>query len=196
MSELEYSTLITGVGFRLYDFKEISKLIQNGLTDSEIKQKVFEDNILQLKKSTTKRAFPTLLLRANAIDETLRQWVLDETTDFIKIINFYAILKTDLLFFEFMDEVIKPKLQNEEYIFEIKDLNIFFNNKAEQSEKVSQWSESTTKKLKSSYKTILKEMGFLDSLKSIKLNRLFINEDLKTYFIKIGDEKFVETMEG
>ena len=38
-------------------------------------------------------------------------------------------MKTDLLFYEFMDEVIKNKLQNNDLIYERKDINVFFNEK-------------------------------------------------------------------
>ena len=50
-------------------------------------------------------------------------------------------MKTDRLFFEFMDEVIREKLEANNYLIEKKDLNVFFVTKAEQDEKMANWTE-------------------------------------------------------
>lgn len=57
-----------------------------------------------------------------------------------------AIMKTNRLFLEFIEEVYLEKVQLGEQELESKDLRIFFNNKIEQSPKVAGWQESTVKK--------------------------------------------------
>src|SRR5699024_11219022 len=123
------------------------------------------------KASSTTRSFPYILKRARALDDQLRQFVLKESNQMAKQINFYDIMKTDLLFYEFMDEVIKNKLQNNDLIYEKKDINIFFNEKADYNEKLAKWSDSTMKRLKSSYNRLLLEIGYLEKLSSTDLIR-------------------------
>lgn len=60
--------------------------------------------------------------RAEAIDETLAALMLEVSIETGKTLNLYAIMKTDLLFFEFMDEVIGDKLHNHDYLIEKKIL--------------------------------------------------------------------------
>lgn len=191
-----YSTALTGAGFRLFEFKIVVQLIDEGLTDDEIRKKVFEENLFQQKASSTTRSFPYILKRARALDNQLRQYVLEESNQMAKQINFYAIMKTDLLFYEFMDGVIKNKLQNNDLIYERKDINIFFNEKADGNEKLVNWSESTLKRLKSSYNRLLLEIGYLSKLSSTDLFPVQMDDVLRDYLIKIGDKEYVEAMEG
>lgn len=196
MTDKVYSTSLTGAGFRLFEFKLVVNLIEEGLTDDEIKRKVFDENLFQQKASSTTRSFPYILKRAKALDEQLRYFVLNEQIQVVKQINFYAIMKTDLLFYEFMEEVIKYKIQNNDLIYETKDINIFFNNKADYNEKLAKWSESTLKRLKSSYNRLLLEIGYLSKFNSIDLIPVQIDDLLRDYLIKINDRKYVEAMEG
>lgn len=184
MAAREYSSSLTGAGLRQHEYKQVVYLAEQDLTDQEIRKKVFDENIFQEKASSTTRSFPYILRRARVLDETLRSWVLEEASDFVKLINFYSILKTDQLFFEFMNEVIKEKLANGDFTYEKKDINVFFNTKAEQDQKLASWSESTIERLKSSYNRLLLELGYLDNLKSTKLNKIYIDEKLKEHLIK------------
>lgn len=196
MTDKVYSTSLTGAGFRLYEFKVTVSLIEEGLTDDEIRRKVFEEDLFQQKASSTTRSFPYILKRARALDDPLRKYVLEESNQMAKQINFYAIMKTDLLFYEFMDEVIKNKLQNNDLIYERKDINIFFNEKSDENEKLANWSESTLKRLKSSYNRLLLEMGYLIKLSSSDLIPVQMDDLLRDYLIKIGGKEYVEAMEG
>lgn len=196
MTDKVYSTSLTGAGFRLFEFKLVVNLVEEGLTDEGIRKKVFEENLFQQKASSTTRSFPYILKRARALDNPLRKYVLEESNQMAKQINFYAIMKTDLLFYEFMDEVIKNKLQNNDLIYERKDINIFFNEKADENEKLANWSESTLKRLKSSYNRLLLEMGYLIKLSSSDLIPVQMDDLLREYLIKIGGKEYVEAMEG
>ena len=196
MTDKVYSTSLTGAGFRLFEFKLVVNLVEEGLADEEIKGKVFEENLFQQKASSTTRSFPYILKRARALDDQLRKYVLEESNQMAKQINFYAIMKTDLLFYEFIDEIIKIKLQNSDLIYEKKDINIFFNEKADHNEKLANWSESTLKRLKSSYNRLLLEMGYLSKLSSSDLIPVQLDDLLRDYLVKIGDKKYVEAMEG
>ena len=193
--ELEYSTSLTGAGFMLYEFKQVAKLKTEGHSDQEIRKKVITENLFEYKKiSSLKRGLPSIIRRVNVLDEQLRKLVIEESIEIQKVINIVAIMKTDRLFFEFTDEVIKEKLQANDYYFERKDLNLFFAIKAEQDEAVASWSEATVQKLKQVHMKILTETGVLRDLKSGELNRLIIDEQLKDHFMQIGDAKYVHAI--
>lgn len=196
MTEKEYSTTLNGAALGLFEFKLIVRLIEDGLTDSEIREKVLNENLFQLKESSTKRSLPYILNRARTLDEKLRHLLLNDLNETATQINIYAIMKNDLLFYEFMDELIKIKIQNNDLVYEKKDLNIFFNEKADQSDTIAQWSETTIIRMKRAYNRLLIKMGYLDNFKSNALNRIYLDESLKIHLIKIGDKKYVEAMEG
>lgn len=193
--ELEYSSILTGAGFMMYEVKQVAKLKQQGLTDQEIRQKVLEENIFQYDKlSSIKRALPYILKRVDVLDDTLSQLLIEEPYEVGKVINLYAIMKFDLLFYEFMKEVIAEKLNNNDYFFDKVDVNVFFVAKMEQSEFMAGWSDSTVAKLKQVFKKILLNTGMLKDLKSGELSRLSIDERIKIHLNQIGDAKYLQAM--
>lgn len=193
--ELDYSATLTGASFLLYELKQVLKLKKQGLLDEEIKKKVIEDNVFEYKfTSSLKRSVPSVFRRANVLDEQLQEWVLNNTLEESKIINLYAIMKTDRLFFEFMNEVIREKLEANNYLLEKKDLNVFFISKAEQDEKMANWTELTVNKLKQVYLKLLFEAGLLKDKKTGVLNRLLLDESLKRHLSYIGDTAYLRAM--
>ncbi|MEC1759878.1 DUF1819 family protein [Schinkia azotoformans] len=193
--ELDYSATLTGASFLLYELKQVLKLKKQGLYDAEIKKKVIEENVFDYKvTSSLKRIVPSVIRRANALDNQLQEWVLNNPLEEGKIINLYAIMKTDRLFFEFMNEVIREKLEANNYLLEKKDLNVFFISKAEQNEKMAKWTELTVNKLKQVYLKLLYEGGLLKDKKVGELNRLLFDEDLKHHLIFIGDSAYLKAM--
>jgi hypothetical protein len=193
--ELEYSATLTGASFLLYELKQVLKLKGQGLSDAEIKKNVIEDNVFEYQvTSSLKRIVPSVLRRANSLDESMQEWVINSPLEVGKIINLYAIMKTDKLFFEFMNEVIREKLDANNYLLEKKDLNVFFTIKAEQNEKMSKWTELTVNKLKQVYMKLLYEAGLLRDKKSGDLNRLLFEEDIKRHLTYIGDTAYLRAM--
>lgn len=193
--ELLYGANLTGASFLFLELKQVIRLIEDGLSEKEIKEKILLDNIFQYEKtSSLKRMIPSLLKRASILDKDMQRMILEEPVDIGKTINLYAIMKTDLLFFEFMNEVIKEKLQTNDYMFEKKDINTYFTYKAEQDEKVAGFSEQTVNKLKQVFIRILLEVGILKDKRSGELNRLFLDDRIKEHLLRIGDKHFVRAM--
>lgn len=193
--ELEYSSSLNGASYLLFELKQVVKLQQLGLFQKDIRKKVVEENVFQFEnKGRITRTLPSVMRRAKVVDPTLALLMVEGSIEMSKVINLYAIMKTDLLFYEFMDEVISEKLQNNDYLIEKKDINIFFTNKAEQSAKVASWSELNVERLKQTFMQILFESGILKERRGEELNRLIIDEQLKNHLISIGDARYVRAM--
>lgn len=193
--ELEYSSVLTGAGFMLYEVKQVAKLKEQGYSDQDIRYKVLEENIFQYDKLTSvKRALPYILKRVDLLDDSLRQLLIEESYEVGKVINLYAIMKFDRLFFEFMQEVIQEKLINNNYYLDKVDINAFFEEKMEQSEFMSSWSESTVAKLKQVFKKILLQVGLLKNLKSGELSRLLIDDRISDQIQQMGDKSYLRAM--
>jgi hypothetical protein len=193
--ELEYSATLTGASFLFYEFKQVVSLKEQELEDSDIKERVLTENLFQYQvKTSLKRSLPSVLRRVDVLDGTLRKMVLEESLEMGKIINLYAIMKTDRLFFEFLNEVIREKLESNNYLFEKKDLNVYIASKAEQDAGVAGWTEQTVNKLKQVYVKVLYESGLLKDKKTGELSRLLMDEQLKGHLIQIGDIAYVRAM--
>lgn len=193
--ELDYSSSLNGASFLLFELKQVAKLKQEGISLGEIRKKVIEENLLQFEnKGRINRTLPSVMRRAEMLDTFLTNYLVEGTNEMAKVINLYAIMKTDRLFFEFMDEVISEKFQNNILLLEKKDINVFFAAKAEQSEKIASWSEINTEKLKRAFMQVLYESGILRNRKGNELSRLIIDDELKMHLIHIGDVKYLKAM--
>lgn len=194
-SELKYSASLTSDAFLYYELKQVLKLKIDGFSDKEIRDKVMNENIFQYKsKESSKRLISSIFTRIKALDDILIKMLLEEPMDTGKIINLYTIMKTSRLFYDFMNEVVREKLEFNYDVLEKKDINIFFTGKAEQDEIVAGWSETTKRKLKQVILKILSEANILDDTKSCKLSRLIIPIELKDYIIDLGDKEYIKAM--
>jgi hypothetical protein len=191
----EYSCTLTGASFLFFELKKVVLLKEQGLQDSEIREKIRAENLFGYKvKSSIKRSLPSVLRRINALDDTLRKMVLEKPLGTGKIINLYAIMKTDRLFFEFMNEVIRDKFERNDYHLERKDVNVFITSKAEQDETVAAWTEKTVDRLKKAYFKVLFDAGILRDRKTGELSRILMDQELKRHLVSIGDVAYVRAM--
>ena len=194
-TELEYSSTLTGASFLFYEFKQVISLRMQGCDEQEIRRRVLSENLFQYQISASlKRSLPSVLRRVSVLDERLRQMVLEQSLESGKTINLYAIMKTDRLFFEFMNEVVREKLDTNNYLLEKKELNLYFTSKAEQDARVAGWTEQTVTKLKNVIQRILLESGILKDKRTGELSRILMDDQLKQHLIHIGDIACVRAM--
>ena len=154
-----------------------------GHSKADIREFVWSENIYQVKAEY--RAIEVL-------NNTWRRVALlpeDVCTHFVacdietaKVINLIAVMMDSRLLFEFMHDVFSEKLRLGEREITDRDLNVFFADKALQSEVVAGWTETATRKLKQGITRILFEASLLESSKRpCAIRRLHVNyraEDL------------------
>jgi len=191
----EYSCTLTGASFLFFELKQVLHLKEQGLQDSEIRAQTRAENLFGYKvKSSIRRSLPSVLRRIDALDDTLRHMVMENSLEMGKIINLYAIMKTDRLFFEFMNEVIRDKFERTDYHFERKDVNVFITAKTEQDETVAAWTEKTVNRLKQAYVKVLFDAGIVRDRKTGELSRILMDEELRRHLVSIGDVAYVKAM--
>jgi len=159
---LEYRSTIKARSYLYLELKKAANLYLEGFSLDDIKQKALDENIFLLNsKNRIKEIASTISERLQALDETLLHKLTKGNLETSKQIALYAILKTDRLFFEFMQEVYREKYLIKDYIITDKDFSIFFREKAEQDRRVAGWTDYTFYKLKQVYKRVLIEAGFV-----------------------------------
>lgn len=195
---MEYKSTIKSRPYLYKETKKASSLINKGLKIDDIKEKSLEDNIFQLESETRKKEIASIITsRLKAVDEYIIDKIENSNIETSKVLVLYTIVKTDRLFFEFINEVYKEKVLLKDLYIRDKDFGVFFQNKREQSEKVASWSEYTFKKLKQVYIRIIFESGLIVNQKGDKEIRLpIIESDVKDYLYSIGDKIYINAMLG
>jgi len=178
--------------------KKASMLVLGGYDLEEIREKAIKDNIFMMNSESRKKQITSnIIKRLEILDDYLIQKIAYGDLDTSKQIVFYSILKTDRLFFEFIQEVYKEKINLKNNIITDKDFNLFFHIKKEQSEQINSWTEQTIKKLIQIYKYILVESNLAERRKKdIYVTRPLMDIELVDYLKNKGDTIYVESMLG
>ena len=195
---MQYKSTIKSRPYLFKETKKAATLIKQGITIDDIKNKSIEDNIFQLESETRKKEVASIITtRLKELDEFVVDKISEGSVETSKILVLYAIIKTDRLFFEFMNEVYKEKLLLRDLFLRDKDFNAFFQSKREQSDKVASWTEYTFKKLKQVYIRILFECGLIENQKGDREIKIPILErEVKDYLYKIGDKIYINAIIG
>ena len=195
--EPKYLATLTGEPYLYFELKQVAKLTLAGFTPIEIRAKIKDENLFQsaTNKSINKLLSATLK-RVAVLDEVMLNLLVHGSLHTSKLVTLIAIMKTNRLFFEFIEEVYLEKVRLGERDLEPKDFRIFFNNKAEQSPKVAAWQEYTLKKLSQVYSKILFEAGLINNTRKKMLTPPTMEEELLVHLRNIGDHRLIIAMAG
>ena len=195
---MEYKSTIKSRPYLYKETKKASSLINKGLDVDCIKEKSLEDNIFQLESEARKKEVASIITaRLKELDKHIIYNIENSNVETSKILVLYSILKTDRLFFDFINEVYKEKRVLKDLFIRDKDFSVFFQNKREQSEKVASWSEYTFKKLKQVYIRILFESGLIANQKGDREIKIpIIESEVKDYLYSIGDKVYLNPILG
>ena len=161
---MEYSAGLTSKLFWLQESRKTASYILNGYKRADIRNIAWEENIYQVKAEY--RAYEVLngtYRRLEALPEAVLKVFTTCDVETAKILNLIAILMDSRLFFEFMHEIYAEKIRLGEKEITDRDLNVFFSDKALQSEEVAGWTDTAVKKLKQCFTRMLFEAGMLEN---------------------------------
>lgn len=194
---MKYSAGMVSQVFAFVETKKLADLITKGMTKEEAWQHVESENLFQLKNPTRlKRTFNYVWNRIQSLPEEVTKLLPVLDTENAKILVLISIMKTDLLFFEFVYEIYRGKIILGEKTIENRDLNIFFDEKASQSELVAGWSDSGVQKLKNCYIKNLVDAGLLTDTKTRTIRPALINYKIEDILKKNDMAVYVNAVLG
>lgn len=195
---MEYSAGLTSKLFWLQESKKTAEYILKGFTKEEIKAIAWKENIYQVKAEY--RAYEVLngtYRRMNLLLKELLQKFLESDIQTSKIINLIAIMQDSRIFYEFMHEVFKEKRNLGEKELTDRDLNVYFDRKAAESQDVAKWTEVAVKKLKQCFTRMLFEAGVISSSKSPRMiSDILIDYRVKNLLEESGLKNYLNVIVG
>ena len=181
---------ITREQFLFYEMRTTAKLLEEGLEEKKIIEKIVEENLFQYptEKSVRRMALTCLKRLESLGDNSLVQAIATQPSDIAKQICLYAMMKQYRLVWDFMITVIGEKYRLSDTTFGKIDLNSYFLRLQEQDDWVATWSDSTITKLKQVITKILVENEYIDSTRATKLNPVWLQPVLENAIRANGDE--------
>lgn len=176
----------------------MAELIDQGLDDEQVKEKVIEENLFQVKSIDRRgRFYNEIKKRLNELDDFLFQSFLTSDTQTNKTILLYAIIKKDRLFYEWMREVVWDKWITLNYEVTRQDTESFFEKKVEQNDSIASWKLKTRERLANAYHQALVDAEYATNIKTkILLHRPIISSNVENYFKNEKEKHIVEVLLG
>ena len=194
----EYSAGLTSKLFWLQEAKKTASLVLEGKDKADIKKIAWSENIYQVKAEY--RAIEVLngtYRRVEQLPQEVLSLFVACDIETAKIINLISILMDSRLFFEFMQEVYEEKIRLGEKEITDRDLNVFFDDKAMQSEVVAGWTDIAVKKLKQCFCRMLFEAGLItDSKKPRLIHQVHIDYRTADILKKNGLDTYLSAITG
>lgn len=195
---MEYSAGLTSKLFWLQEARKTASYIADGFSKSEIRAIAWEENIYRVRAEY--RAYEVLngtYRRVSLFLMDLLKVFLSCDIETAKVLNLISILMDSRLFFEFIHEMYDEKLRIGETEITDRDLNVFFANKAMQSEVVAGWTDTAVKKLKQCFCRMMYEAGLLESsAKPRIMRRIHIDYRTEELLKRNGLEAYLNVVKG
>lgn len=185
-----YNASLTREPFLFYEMRTTARLMAEGYSGAEAIAKICEENLFQYPtEKTVKRIASACVRRLEGMnDDSLIAAMATQPVDVAKQICLYAMMKNSRLIWEFMLTVIGEKYNLRDTSFGKIDLNTFFLRLQEQDDAVATWGEQTITKLKQVIARVLVETEYLDSLRSEKLNPVYLHPILENAIRSNNDD--------
>ncbi len=193
---MEYSASATKHLFWVVETREIARLLGNHSMD-EVRQIVIDENLYQRKSnSRVINEFGCVRKRLEALPEELRRIMITSDINTGKLVAFIGCMTSDRLQFDLMYEFYRNKLYLGETITDA-DLNIFFRDKQDQTEKVAAITDVSVKKLKQVYCWYMFDAGLLTvKISEKEIVKLYIDPDLRFVFQRNAMDKYLAVLTG
>ena len=197
---MKYSASLVSTSFWFIESKKIAEYILEGYSKNEIMEMAMKENIFQVETERRIRDITNVVYRRlKSFPEEVLEYFVRVDVNSAKVFVLISVLKSDKLFFEFMYEVFREHIVLGDLTLKNKDFEMFFDNKAYQSDIVSGWVEETIGRLKRGYINMLSEAGVLDTsdkenvillpFVDLKFKDILIKNNLGTYLYAITGEE-------
>lgn len=195
---MPYKSTIKSRPFLFLETQKIAGLFVQGYDEKQIKEYAITQNIVQMNADARiKEVTNVIIKRLQVLDEPLQRMLISKDIQSGKYIVLYAILKTDRLFFEFMNEVFREKAMLQDYHLTKRDFHNFFESKRQQSEKVANWKDYTFYKLEQVYVRILFEAGLLKNHRTDReITIPLLTLDVSDHLQDIDNSIYLKAMMG
>lgn len=190
MGELKYKASLTREHFLFYETRTVARLMLQDKSEIEIVEEVVRDNLFQypterIIKNNASACYRRLSLLG---DHSLIEAIANQSFETTKQIVLYAIMKDNLLVWEFMATVIGEKYRVPDFSYGRSVLNNYFLRLQEQNDVIASWSDSTISKLKSVIGRLLIETEYINDFKADHLNPVWLNPLLENVIRSNHDE--------
>ncbi len=166
----KYSSNIKDKGLLGKELKLAAELYCQGNSFEKISEMSIDDNIFQVNTERRRKEMAEcIIVRMKYLDELTIKRISEGTIFLANTLSLYAMMKTNPLVFDFMNEVYREKAELMINRITDADMNQFMDVKAQQIKTVAKWTDGNREKAKGALRNALIEAGVLRDMGSFYL---------------------------
>ena len=194
--KLKYSSNIKDKGLLGKELKLAAELYCQGNSFEKISEMSIDENIFQVNTERRRKEMAEcIIVRMKYLDEFTIKRIAEGTIFLANTLSLYAMMKTNPLVFDFMNEVYREKAELMINRITDADMNQFMDVKAQQIETVAKWTDGNREKAKGALRNALIEAGVLRDMGSFYMVLVpVLDMDLVQNLLSIDGETYLKAM--
>lgn len=182
---MKYSVSFTAGSLFINETQKVASVYLQYHDWDKVRDKILSDNVLQKATTgTAVREFNEIRKRLKNLSNDVINKLSTAGAGTKKILVFYSVIKEYRILFDFLREVIRPKVLVFDFQLADKDLDKFIRRKAESVPELERIADSTRQKIKQVIIRMLNEADLIDSIKTKNLLPLKLPENIISLIIK------------
>lgn len=180
MQEFSYDSDLIGGSLLVRESRVIAELLLEEADEAQWKKAIQADNRLQKRSpATAMRQARALRQRLERLDQPFWRALRDGDDELATQVAFIAALERNLLLVEFVETVV-----SDAFILRVENLAHyqwldFLEDRSHRDPVISEWTESSKKKMGQVVFRILAEVGLLQSTRSLRLQHMLVRPEVK-----------------
>lgn len=187
----KYRGSITREPYLFHEMRVTARLMLEEQDEKRLLDVIVEENLFQYPtERSLKGMAKACIRRLNSLnDESAVRAIAVEPESVAQQFCLYALMKDNLIVWDFMLTVIGEKYRLNDFSFSRMDLNAFFMRLQEQNDEVATWSDTTIAKCKQILLRILVENEYIDDRDANRLNPVLLCRALENLLRANGEEQ-------
>lgn len=167
--KLKYSSNIKDKGLLGKELKTAAELYCQGNSYEKIVELSINENVFQVNTERRRKEMADcIVVRMKYLDDFSLRRIAEGTIFLANTLSLYAMMKTNPLVYDFMNEVYREKAELMINRITDADMNQFMDVKAQQIEAVANWTDGNKEKVRGALRNALIEAGALRDMCYLK----------------------------
>ena len=182
MATGRYRADLTAGSLKLPETRVIAGLLLDGATPEQLRDALITRNVLKSRNPATSRRIGALILqRLRPWDAGLWRMIRDGSSVLATQATLAAAIKHSALLADFLDLVVREQYRVFASALNKKQWESFIEDCRGRDAVMAHWNESTITRLRSTVFQILAQAGYLESSRSLKLQKVILDARLVEY---------------
>lgn len=194
--KLKYSSNIKDKGLLGKELKTAAELYCQGNLYEKIVELSINENVFQVNTERRRKEMADcIVVRMKYLDDFSLRRIAEGTIFLANTLSLYAMMKTNPLVYDFMNEVYREKAELMINRITDADMNQFMDVKAQQIEAVANWTDGNKEKVRGALRNALIEAGALRDMGSFYMVLVpVLDMDLVQNLLSVDGDTYLKAM--